>query len=665
MAMICPVCKAQNNPEAQSCQACNFQFSSPGGQNHTGWGITGLIAFDLINIPLIIILVISVLGIIFGYFRLDRFISEFIPTNPWVLAIREIDDNKTQLYALNWQDRNSLLLGESEAGWSPDLHLATSNPIIRELIRRDYSGGWDGGAAVLLPASDQVMVAIKQKERWQVNLADLHTQDVKTLVDESNAEPFISVAPEHSLIAVSVPATEETPASLNVFSLTNKLEMGRPLGDTISPKAIVSPNGEHLLYTVTMSKTDVTQVKIETQVITNTVMTTDTRTITDTQETVDTLSTSARQVMTDPRTITITQVIPGALITTNSKTVSQTQVISDVQIKSDNPIITDSQETIEVKVTSVSEIVTVTQTTTNTQHYYQSTLYLASLNGEVEKAIYKLDHGKRELPATYTYEFSPNSRTIVYETPQKDLYLTDIASQNTTPIYTNTESNISITWNIMPGSDYVLINRKNATEVELQAIPFEPSETLSIGGPFPALRLSSLIILNSKQILYSPAVNEEVIYNLAKPGGGNGQIPIPNQKMNSPLATKDLGILAFVRSNSTETVFNFYNVLGDGFAESLAFSFDGQVEALDFAHQYVVFKDKEDILYLKDFLDDHLVNYPPTNGARNISARFTDNPNYLLYTADVEEQTNIYRVDLPKNQLDKLLEDAQLLDLLQ
>ncbi len=552
--MHCPRCREKNENEATICRECDFEFSSPTGKNHTGLSITRFLAIDIFNIVFIFLAVSALVAIFLGYFSGYFLIPRFAPTQSWVMAIQK-DDNKSRLYAVNWKDEVSLPLTESEGDWTPAIHLAKSSSPVFGTLENIYSKRWDGGQVVLFPHSDKAVFTVRQNERYQVNLIDLQTGQLEILEETLNVEPFISVAPAQNLAAVSVPATEEEEATLNVFSDANKLNIEHPLGESISTKGILAPDGQRLLYTVTVSNT-------------------------------------------------------------------------------------------------------VTQT--DTQNVYHTTLYVADINGFVENVIYEFDHDSRQIPGDFVYDFSPDSQSIVYKSPQMDLYLADLQGQTSTKVFTPTEETAFIGWQFSPGSDHLIltvVKPSDVNEIELIQVSLETGDIISFEENFPISNFSPFTFLNSEQLFYESPNNEPVIYNLVT----HTQSIIPFSTHILPLLPTDMGLITFITANNDQTSFSFFNVLKNDAASALDFQVDNFVRGHDISNQHVIYQDGN-TLYVKDVLSNRSPTSITTSDNGNILTHITTDPNYLLYTTTEGEQTNIYWVDLRNQQSKLLLENAQLLN---
>jgi hypothetical protein len=203
----------------------------------------------------------KVIGVLAIFLVADIFVAYLVlrsltPSQPWVLALREEGD-KSQLYAYHWKKAIFTRLGESEGDWISSVHWATSNSLATNIIQKRYVGSWNGGEAILLPNSEKIFFTLKQNGHWWVNLADLKANFLVTLEENLEAEPFISIAPFQKLAAIGEPATPERMATLRVFSLDDATEVSRPVDNALDAKGVLSSNGELLLYTTTLTRTEV------------------------------------------------------------------------------------------------------------------------------------------------------------------------------------------------------------------------------------------------------------------------------------------------------------------------------------------------------------------------------------------------------------------------
>ncbi len=249
--MYCPVCQAKNSHNARFCGNCGFRFSSPGGKNHEGSTLNKYFALDWINIAAVILATLLLVGAVGGYV----FWSLVKPSTSWVLAVAPVESG-TKLYALSGQSGYSLELVESERNWTPQLHLALDLPALIGSPQSQLSGTWNGGEAVYSPSTRKVIAAVKHLDRWQVSITDLGNGEQHILAEIKANEPFLSIAPAHATTAISVRATHDTPARLQIFAETQELELPQPLPETLFPNARVASNGALLLYTSTNSQTN-------------------------------------------------------------------------------------------------------------------------------------------------------------------------------------------------------------------------------------------------------------------------------------------------------------------------------------------------------------------------------------------------------------------------
>lgn len=543
--------QVENKSKASHAQSISNSFAQPVPKTEVS--VKKLSTFDIVVGALAIIILAS----IFGVYLLWRVVT---PPQPWVLALRE-DGDKSQLHALNWKSGVLVLIGESEGDWTPDIHLATSNSLAANIMQKQYVGIWNGGGAILLPNSEKILFTLRQNDRWQVNLVDLKTNHLVNLTESLEAEPFISLAPFQKLVAVSVPTTSEKMATLRVFSLSDATQVSQPENEALDTKGILSSNAEYLLYTTTLTRTEVG---------------------------------------------------------------------------------------------------------TDTENIYSTTLYVVDTKGQNKRVVYEFNHSTIQVPENYFFDFTPNNQFIVYQTPENQLYRTDIVNQNSTSIFTLPQNMTMITANIAPNSDYLVLllaPQQNLNQAELHLVSLETGQSILVEETFQTGPTNRPIFLNHEQILYSSTPNKHVIYNIST--NSKTAISASGAILAPPLLARDLGLIAFVTSIGEETVFNFFNPLRKDFVPNLSFEVqvrdaNRMVIALDFDMYYVIFRDGEAV-YIKDIYTRH----PPTSiangGPKNFSAHFTSNPRYLLYSASINNLTNLYYVDLRSQQSKLLVENARLL----
>ncbi len=197
------------------------------------------------------VVMLLILAVIFGAYFSGQLLA---PNYHWALALQENAD-KTKLYVLDWKDEFAMELGESQGDWLPKIQLTATDPKTLNILKQSqYSGWWNGGAAILLPESEKMLFAFRKEDTWQVNWADLKTNKINVLSESADVEPFISVAPLKKLVAISTPITDEKTASLKVFSLGEGTEVAQLVNEGIGTHGVLAPNGEHILYTLTITK---------------------------------------------------------------------------------------------------------------------------------------------------------------------------------------------------------------------------------------------------------------------------------------------------------------------------------------------------------------------------------------------------------------------------
>lgn len=662
MTMHCPICKAQNKDEAESCPECGFDFSTPGGKNHTGPALTKYISLDIFNITFILLAILA-LAITFGGYFLWNVLM--FPHDSWVLTTQQVE-NKTVLQMLNWRNGNALPLAESEGNWEADIHLAIDQPPATENLVTQNSGRWNGGGAILLPDSQRTVLAVRQNDLWQVSLVDLATGTKDILVETQDAPPFLSIAPEHGLTAVSIPATAETVASLNVFSLTTRLDVGQPLGETPSAKAILSPDGNHLLYTVTVSRSNITQITTDTLVTTNIEIITNTNVSSGSQViSSDTETTTTNDTVTTTQTITRSQIVADAQIETDTQTLRDTQTLTDTQ-RENGDSLTNFAGSIGVETTTITHIITTTEVTTEIQQFFHTTFYLSNLTGGSESIVYEFDNGQENHLDDYLYDFTPNGQAIVYQNDKLELYIMGLDGQNMTKVFTPSQALSEIQWQISPGSDYVVILLNSLSEQDtsdLSIVSLKTGKSI-MDDTLPRARRDTLTFLDPEQILYSPSPDKQSVYKFA-----STYVDIFDRQLASSTLAKDRGLVAFVEKSEADTRFEFFNPFQSDLAPNLAFNLSedlqsSSIQTFDLAGSYLVFTNGS-ALYFKDILRNRLPVLLTSNPGVYRSAKFTSDLSAVLYTVNSGGQDNIYRLDLGDKEGIRLLENAHLLDKLE
>jgi hypothetical protein len=550
--MYCPLCRTQNENDAETCQnpECAFDFSSPSAQPDTAPFLSKLLDVDqwLPNVVLGIWSIVVLAIIFLGYLSWNN----FVPSIPWVLAVGEQDD-KSQLYALNWKNGKQILLSESIGSSSPDIQLSMPDRLAAYIQQRCFSGRWDGGSAFLLPDLEKTVYVGKRDSRWEVSLADLNTLSADVLAATVDTEPFISIAPLNNLMAISVPASGETMANLQVFSLVDGTKISQPVTEALSTRGILSPDGAYLLYTVTLTRTDIS---------------------------------------------------------------------------------------------------------TDTKDVYSTTLYVSDINGQNRKSIHSFDHD-REVANNYDYAFTYDNRSVVYQTLEKRLYLTDTEGQGTTEIFTPDEDIASINWEIAPSSDYVaILARDQQNKTGLRLVSLETDQSISLAG---SVQVPAFVFLSDEQILYFPTVDDQRIYDMSTQKVISVSVSNPNL-----FFAKDLGLVAFMTHEGDGVNLGLFNTSRRDFVQNLnlnALSEDvsGTIEVIDLDMIHLVFRGGKS-LFLKDIFSSQPPVLIADNGPEYLSAYLTPDLRYLLYTSDAHSATtNIYRIDLSSQESVLLVENARLL----
>ncbi|MCB0209258.1 MAG: hypothetical protein KDJ52_08005 [Anaerolineae bacterium] len=570
------------------------------------------------------------------------------------------------LQFLNWRSGNALHLGESEGKWVADIHLAIDRPPAAENLITQKSGRWKGGGVIILSDSQSTILAVRQNDRYQVSFIDLVTGDKNILVESQDVPPFLSIAPEHGLTAVSIPATEETVASLRVFSMTNRLDVGQPLGETPSAKAVLSPDGNHLLYTVTVSRSNIMQVTTDTSVTTNTEIITNTSVTSGSQIiNSDTETTTASNTLTTTQTITRSQPVTGAQIETTSQTMEDTQTLTDTS-RANGDRLADAGGAVEVETTTITHIITTTEVTTETQQFFHATFYLSNLADGSDSIAYEFDHGLIEYLDNYLYDFTPNGQAIVYQNDSQELYRMGLDGQNMTKIFTPDNPLSEIHWQISPGSDYVVILLVGLTEQntsDLSIVSLETGKSI-MDDTLPKTYQNTLTFLDPEQILFSPSPDKQSVYKFT-----SNYVDKFDKQPSPSILAEDRGLVAFVRKNGINTRFEFFNPFYSDLASNLAFDlsedFQGSsIQIFDLAGSYVVFTNGS-ALYYKDILSNGLPILLASNQGEYRSAKFTPDLSAVLYTVNSKGQDNIYRLDLGNEKGIRLLENAGFLDKLE
>ncbi len=175
---------------------------------------------------------------------------------PYVLGVREGEEN-SELYLINWQENGEppLLITDSEGeGVLPVLWATADSQTFEQSL---VGGIWAGGNAYLLPEKEMLLYATQHGDAWDMSAQYLgeepQTVSLFTGIEDIH---MVSIAPDADLLAVSSnPITPANKSSVEIISMADGSKLSTSVTDVFHAQGILSPNGEHLLSSVTITDT--------------------------------------------------------------------------------------------------------------------------------------------------------------------------------------------------------------------------------------------------------------------------------------------------------------------------------------------------------------------------------------------------------------------------
>lgn len=201
-------------------------------------------------------MIVVVVILIMAFIAVPALLSYMDSTYPYLLAVREVKDGH-ELYLANWQESGAepLLVASSQGEGVLPIQWSTADP---QTFHQSLIGGaWDGGNAYLLPEKELLMYATQNANAWNIGiqLVGKENQPNPIVTDVQDVQ-VVSVAPDADLVAISLnPVTPTNTAAIEIFSLADGSQIDRLATDAFHNWGILSPDGNYLLSSQTITGT--------------------------------------------------------------------------------------------------------------------------------------------------------------------------------------------------------------------------------------------------------------------------------------------------------------------------------------------------------------------------------------------------------------------------